>query len=147
MSSGAIPVVEKLHVEGDRKTEALSDLHKEISGHPKLVPHFDWRARADLIFPLSWHNLCVCSRNLNACSETSLVMVLTYLSSLWCLSIPSNRAVVRPLSPREPILGPAVHSLFKLALLFKDSVLLLYAKPAFLFFYLLKYLVGKMPQV
>ncbi len=83
-------------------------------------------ARPDLKFPLSRHDLCVDTRDLDSSIQTGLVMSLNDVSAvdLAC----SNAAVIRPLGSWEssyrPAIWPAVQT--------KESVFLLQPKPRLL---------------
>jgi len=104
MTSWTTPVCEKLRRKRYINIVIFSNATEKISRNPKLISNFNTKTGTNLILPLTWHNLSVCSRNLNPCIETRLVVSInnwTAKSYVW-----TNRAVVRTLRTGIAIVRP-----------------------------------------
>ena len=95
VATSSVPVTEELGLEAHRDTEVLSNTSHQVSGNPDLVTNLDSEARADLELPLTWHNLGICSRNLDLSEEASLVVSIDDGATV--ADVGTNRAVVRSL--------------------------------------------------
>lgn len=80
----------------DNNSKVFGDSAEQVSSHPKLIAHFDALAGADLKFPLSRHDLRVCSGDLDSSVETRSVMRLDYVATVNVIC--SHSAVVRTLT-------------------------------------------------
>ena len=61
VASRSVPVSKELWLVGDGESELFSASVEEISGDPHVVTRLDSSAWANLVFPLSWHDLCISS--------------------------------------------------------------------------------------
>lgn len=132
MTSRSIPLFEDLRVVADHNAMLFGDSHEEISGNPEMVTHLDTSAWSNLELPLAWHDLCVCTRDVDTSVETSLVVSIGNSSSK--AYVGSDRAVVWTLRTWIPIRGPSKWMSVELVMLGQEGVLLLNAKPRLLFF-------------
>lgn len=80
-------------------------------------------AGSDLEFPLSWHNFCVDTSNLDTSVQTRLVMSLNDISAVDPAG--TNTTVIRSLRGGETLLGPAVRPTIET----EEGVFLLKTKP------------------
>ena len=60
----------------------FSDSAEKIPSHPNLISGRNSDAGTNLEFPLSGHDLCVDSRDLNSSVEASLVVIFCDLSAI-----------------------------------------------------------------
>lgn len=130
VAARAIPVLEKLRSERDVDVEVLCNASENITRHPKVVANRNAFTRADLVFPLAWHDLSVGTRNFDTSIEASLVVGISNSTTEAISS--ANRAVVRALRTGVTILGPAKRPGRELSLGADKSVLLLDTEPRLL---------------
>merc|ERR1712187_31505 len=71
VAARAVPVFEELGGEGDGDVVVLSDALENITRHMELVTNGNSDAWADLVLPLTWHDLSIGSRDLDAGIQTS----------------------------------------------------------------------------
>ena len=76
VAAGAVPVWEELGGEGDAGVVVLSDAGKNVPGHHEVVTHLKSEAGSDLVFPLSWHDLGVGTRDVDTGSKASAVVLV-----------------------------------------------------------------------
>ena len=76
VAAGAVPVWEELGGEGDAGVVVLSDAGKNVPGHHEVVTHLKSEAWSNLVLPLTWHNLSVGTRNVDAGGEASAVVLV-----------------------------------------------------------------------
>ena len=76
MAARAVPVWEELWGEGDAGVEVLSNAAKNVARHHEVVTHLKSEAGSDLVFPLSWHDLGVGTRDVDTGSKASAVVLV-----------------------------------------------------------------------
>ena len=69
-----------------------------------MISDLDTVAGTDLVLPLSWHDLGVCSRNVDTSEETSFVVCVS--DSATERYVCSDGTVVRSLSTWVAVVGP-----------------------------------------
>merc|ERR550517_2422075 len=142
VSSSSIPVSGHwLGIKGHHHSEVLGHSAEEISRYPEIVPHVDAFGGADLVLPLSRHDLGVGARHSDPGVETCAVVSLHNVPAVDLVS--PHPAVVGTLRPGEPVLGPAEWVL----VLVQQSVLLLDTEPWVVVLGLLHHLLTGLPLV
>merc|ERR1719500_774692 len=137
VSSSTIPVAHhRLGIKSNNHTKVFSYPLQNVPGDPEVVSHINPLGWSNLELPLRRHHLSICARDPDASIETGPVVGLHNVPSVHISS--SNSTVVRPLGPRETILGPSEG----VAVLAQKSVLLFNAKPRVLVFCLVHDLVA-----
>lgn len=107
MAASTVPItLKRLGMERDLNTEFLSNSLEKISGHPEVVTHLNADARADLEFPLRWHDFSIDSADLDASVQAGLVVGLDNITGVDFAG--SDTAVIWALRSRETTDGPAV---------------------------------------
>ena len=107
VSSSSIPVSGHwLGIKGHHHSEVLGHSAEEISGDPEIVPHVDAFGGADLVLPLSRHDLGVGARDSDPGVETCAVVSLHNVPAVDLVS--PHPAVVGTLRPGETFLRPTV---------------------------------------
>ena len=105
VAAWTVPVWEQLGSEWNINRVIFSDAAKKVARNQHVISNTDSRARADLIFPLSWHNFSVCTWDVDSSVQASLVVHVsnyateTVGSSYW--------AIVRSLWAWVTILWPS----------------------------------------
>jgi hypothetical protein len=133
VQTGTVPVAgDGLGGEGHLGTELLSDAVENEARHPELIAHSDIITRADLVFPLSRHDLRVGAGDVDLGVQAGLVVCLDNIAAEYLAG--AYTAVVRALGSGEAVLGPAVGP----AELVEEGVLLLEAEPELVLFVLLE---------
>lgn len=130
VAARAVPVGEKLGGEGDVDLEVLSNTLQKVAAHHHVVTDFNTKARSNLVFPLSGHNLGVGSSNLNTSEKASLVVHIGNDAAK--VLVATDRAVVRALGTGVAIGRPAEGVASELGLSAEQGVFLLNAVPALL---------------
>lgn len=107
VKTGTVPVTgDGLGVERDLSTELFGDTVEEETRDPEVVTHLDTLARANLVLPLSGHDLGVDTGDVDTGVQAGLVVSLNDVTAVDLAG--SDTAVVRTLRTRETALGPAV---------------------------------------
>ena len=76
VAARAVPVWEELGGEGDAGVVVLSDAGKNVPGHHEVVTHLKSKAWSNLVLPLTWHDLSVGTRDVDAGGEASAVVLV-----------------------------------------------------------------------
>jgi len=106
VASSSIPVTSNgFGIEVNKDSEFLANTLHDVSRHPQLITSSNSNNWSYLVFPLSSHDLCVDSRDIDSGVKASTVVAVSDFSSDGVLM--SNRAVIGSLGGRESVAGPA----------------------------------------
>ena len=145
MAARSVPLWEELWCKRDIHVEVLSDASENVSRHPQVVSDADSLAWSNLVFPLSWHDLCVCSRNIDSSIEASLVMNIRDDAAEAVVG--SDRAVVWSLGSWVSICWPSERPSSELSARSDKRELLLNSVPGLFILDSVPNLLGEMSEV